>query len=75
MRALEAQERRPNGSIKEASEVTVLFESLEQEQHQCVSHTVLCLEPVRVRFFFNLVSYCDVRVQSKSLILKETGLY
>jgi hypothetical protein len=29
----------------------------------------------KVRFFFNLVSHCDVRVQSKSLVLKETSLY
>jgi len=30
---------------------------------------------VRIRFFFDLVSYIDVRVQSNPYLLKETSVY
>jgi len=39
-----------------------------------------CTEPatislhVRVRFLFDLVSYCDVRIQSNPFIMKETSV-
>jgi hypothetical protein len=38
-------------------------------------YVVVPTSACKVRFFFSLVSYCDVRVQSKSLVLKETSLY